>query len=153
MSGIRQRTIDGLGVGEEFVVRRTFTEKDVVDFAEISRDYNPAHFDHRFAAAKGFRDKISHGLLVGSMLGEIGGQIGWLAAGMSFRFREPVYFGDTIECVFRITDIDKRNRATADVRYVNQDGVIVMEASLTGVLPGSSEREILRRMVVAGDAR
>jgi 3-hydroxybutyryl-CoA dehydratase len=152
MSGIRQRTIDGLGVGDEFVVRRTFTEKDAVDFAEISRDYKPVHFDQRFAAVKGFRDRISHGLLVGSMLSEIGGQIGWLATGMSFRFRRPVYFGDTIECVLTITEIDERNMATADVSYVNQDGAVVVEASLDGVLPGKAEREILRETAVAGKA-
>jgi 3-hydroxybutyryl-CoA dehydratase len=64
------------------------------------------HFDDRFAKVKEFHGRICHGLLVVSILTEIGGQIGWLASGMSFRFKNPVYFGDTIECRFTITELD-----------------------------------------------
>jgi acyl dehydratase len=49
MSYIRNRSIDGLRVGDTFSVSRTFTDEDVLRYAEISRDYNPVHFDDRFA--------------------------------------------------------------------------------------------------------
>jgi len=77
-------------------------------FAEISRDYNPVHFDARFASIKGFSNPICHGLLIAGMVTEIGGQIGWLASGMNFRFVKPVYFGDTIECRLTITEIERK---------------------------------------------
>tara|TARA_R110002167_G_scaffold145518_2_gene336489 strand:+ start:2008 stop:2397 length:390 start_codon:yes stop_codon:yes gene_type:complete len=88
---IREQTVRGLKAGDVFTVTRTFTENDTVTFGEISRDMNPIHYDEHFAAAKGFRGKICHGLLVGGMITEVGGQIGWLASGMNFRFRRPVY--------------------------------------------------------------
>ncbi len=44
MSGIRKKTIEGLQVGENFTISRTFTEQAVIQFADISRDYNPVHF-------------------------------------------------------------------------------------------------------------
>ncbi len=143
MSQIRNQTIQGLTVGETFTVSRKFTEQDMRSFADITRDYNPIHFDERFVAAKNLKSRICHGLLVGSLLTEIGGQIGWLASEMNFRFKKPVYFGDTIECSLSITKIDELNRARAEVIYRNQDGTIVLEAELAGILPGDRERKIL----------
>ena len=151
MSEIRNKTIHGLAAGDTFVVTRQFTEADMLAFADITHDYNPIHFEKRFADVKKFNDRICHGLLVGSMLTEVGGQIGWLASEMNFRFKRPVYFGDTIECTFTISEIDGRNRARAEVIYRNQDGTIVLEADLAGILPGNPEREVLDAMVAAGD--
>jgi acyl dehydratase len=120
-------------------------------FAEISRDYNPVHFDDRFAKVKEFHGRICHGLLVVSILTEIGGQIGWLASGMNFRFKKPVYFGDTIECRFTITELDDRNRAKAEAVFKNQQGEIVIEAHLTGIIPGSPEKQVMEVMKAEGD--
>ncbi len=143
MSQIRSQTIRGLTVGETFTVSRQFTEQDMTAFADITRDYNPIHFDERFVQAKNLKGRICHGLLVGSLLTEIGGQIGWLASEMGFRFKKPVYFGDTIDCSLTITEIDGKNRARAEVIYRNQDGIIVLEAELAGILPDDRERKVL----------
>ena len=151
MSHIRNATVKGLKTGNTFTVSRTFTEQDMIDFAHITRDYNPVHFDDRFAKAKKFSDRICHGLLVGSILTQIGGQIGWLASEMRFRFQRPVYFGDTIECTFTITEINAKNRAKAEVTFRNQDGAIVLEADIAGILPGYQEREVLEVMMAEGD--
>ena len=152
MSEIRKRAIQGLKIGDSFTVARTFTEKDMMKFGEISRDYNPVHFDRRFAAAKNFNGRICHGLLVAGMLTEIGGQIGWLASEMNFRFKQPVYFGDTIECSLTITEIDALSqRARAEAVYRNQENTVVLEAELAGILPGTRERQILDAMVAEGD--
>lgn len=151
MSEIRARTIQGLRVGDTFTISRRFTEADVKTFADITRDYNAVHFDSRFAAARHFRDRICHGLLVGSLLTEVGGQIGWLASVMNFRFKQPVYFEDTITCKFTITHIDERQRARAKALYLNSDGDTVLEAELEGILPGKTERQILDAMVTEGD--
>jgi len=153
MSQIRNQTIQGLTVGETFTVSRKFMEQDMITFAEITRDYNPIHFDERFAAAKNLKGRICHGLLVGSLLTEIGGQIGWLASEMNFRFKKPVYFGDTIECSLVITKIDDRNRARAEVIYRNQDGIVVLEAELAGVLPGDLERKVLDSILAGGERK
>jgi len=83
------------------------------------------------------------------MITEVGGQIGWLASGMNFRFRRPVYFGDTITCVFTITEVDERNRARAEAILSNQHGEPVIEAWLTGVLPGPREQQVMSAMISA----
>jgi acyl dehydratase len=128
-----------------------FTEHDTSAFAEISRDYNPVHFDQRFASIKNFHSRICHGLLVASMLTEIGGQMGWLASGMNFRFKKPVYIGETIQCRFTITEVDDRNRAKAEAVFTNQQDEIVIEAQVTGIVPGSPEKSVMAEMMAEGD--
>jgi len=151
MPDIRNRTIQGLKVGDTFTVTRRFTEENVITFADVTRDYNPVHFDSRFSDSKNFKDRICHGLLVGSMLTQVGGQIGWLASVMNFRFKQPVYFDDTITCQFTITHIDERRHARAEAVYLNQAGTLVLEAELEGILPDNAERRILDAMVTEGD--
>ena len=147
MTSIRKKTIQGLVAGDTFRVTRTFTESDMNIFADITKDYNPVHFNEHFAAAKNFNGKICHGLLAASIITEIGGQIGWLASGMDFRFKKPVYFKDTITCCFTITSIDEKGRAVAEAVYKNQDDTLVLEATITGILPNARERDILSQIV------
>lgn len=151
MKSLRQRAIDGLQVGDRFEVTRTFAPEEIRQFAHLSRDYNPVHLDEPYAGLRNFRAPVSHGLLTASLLTEIGGQIGWLASGMSFRFRRPVYAGETLTCAWIITEIDARGRATADVSIRNPEGVVVLEAQTTGVIPGERERARLAEMLAEGD--
>jgi 3-hydroxybutyryl-CoA dehydratase len=106
MTDIRRQTVDGLKAGDTFTLTRTFTEKDVEAFTDVTRDHNPIHSSQRFVALKGFDGRICHGLLVGAMITEMGGQMGWLASGMNFRFKQPVYIGDTITCRCTLVAVD-----------------------------------------------
>ncbi len=151
MAGLRERAAEGLQVGDSFRTTRTFTEEDVIRFAKISRDYNPVHFDARFAKARNFPAPICHGLLVGSLLTEIGGQVGWLASMMNFRFKAPVYVGETIRCNLVITAIDQNGRGKASVTMTKEDGVTVIEAEVDGLVPGPEERKVLAQMLSEGD--
>ena len=151
MAGFRELVAEGFQVGDTFRTSRTFTEDDVALFARISRDYNPVHFDARFAKAKNFSAPICHGLLVASLATEIGGQIGWLASSMNFRFKGPVYVGETITCTWVMTAIDQNGRAKASVTTTKEDGAAVIEAEINGIVPGLEERKVLRQMLSEGD--
>ncbi len=151
MSGIRRRAIEGLRPGDTFTVARTFTEQLTRAFGDLSRDYNPVHYDRRFAGAKNFAGLICHGLLVGSLITEVGGQIGWLATRMDFRFLKPVYFGDTVTCRFTLLEVDERGRAHGRAVFANQHGTAVIEAALEGRVPSEAEQAVLAAMVAEGD--
>ncbi len=151
MSWIRRKAADGISVGDQFQITRTFTEADVQQFAVITRDYNPIHFDDRFVAAKGIERRICHGLLVGGMVTEIGGQIGWLASGIDFRFKKPVYIGDTITCTLTIQAVGEHQRAQADAVFTNASGEVVLTAHIRGRLPNDIDRNVLRQMMAEGD--
>jgi acyl dehydratase len=143
--------MEGLSPGMTFTFARTFTREDVEVFGDITRDYNPIHYEERFTRLKGFSDLICHGLLVGSMICELGGQVGWLASGMEFRFVRPVYIGETITCRITIEEVDQRNFARATGTFTNEDGQRVLEATLTGFIPAAREREVLAKMMAEGD--
>jgi acyl dehydratase len=151
MSHIRKKAIEGLKTGDTFSVTRTFTEHDVMIYGEISGDYNPVHYDERFASVKNFKGRVCHGLLVAGMVTEIGGQIGWLASGMNLKFRQPVYIGDSITCTLKVVELTDGCRANGEAKVVNQAGINVMECTLTGIIPGAPEQKILSLMVAEGD--
>jgi acyl dehydratase len=151
MSWIRDKAVAGFEVGETFTITRTFDQKDTLAFGHLTRDYNPVHYDQRFAGVKGFKELISHGLLTGSMVCQVGGQIGWLATRMDFKFKRPVYFGDSITCRITITKLEANGKAEARAIMTNQDGVEVVEALLEGFVPGSAEKEVLKAMQAEGD--
>ncbi|MBW1707606.1 MAG: MaoC family dehydratase [Deltaproteobacteria bacterium] len=151
MSEIRKRAIEGIKINDTFTVVRTFTEQDMMQFADITKDYNAIHFDDRFAKVKNLRGRICHGLLVAGMITQVGGQIGWLASRFDLRFMKPVYFGDTITCRLTVDDIDEKGWARATAVFQNQEGTTVLEGNLEGVLPGAAERKVLEVMVDEGD--
>ena len=87
---MRLNVVQGIQPGDSFSYTRTSTRDDTNAFGDLTRDYNPVHYDSRWTDLKGFKGLICHGLLVGSMICEFGGQAGWLATGMNFKFIKPV---------------------------------------------------------------
>lgn len=148
---LRQKAVNGLKPGDTFVFTRTFTREETQDFGDLTRDYNPVHYDERWSDAKGFNGLICHGLLVDGMICEFGGQVGWLASGMTFKFIRPVYFNDTIECRVELIRLDENGRAEAEGKFFNQNKDQVAWARLTGRLPLAPEKGILSRMMAEGD--
>ena len=147
----RKRAAEGISAGDRFSFSRVFNLGDVSAFGELTRDYNPVHCDDAFAGLKGFEGPICHGLLAGSMICEIGGQLGWLATGMGFEFKKPVYPGDTITCELTVDVVDASHLAHAHARWTNQDGVEVMAGALEGYLPDRATRDRLNEMMADGD--
>lgn len=149
---MRQRAIEGLREGDAFTYTRIFTQGEAELFGEMTRDYNPVHYDQRWAEAKGFHGLICHGLLVASMICEFGGQVGWLATGMDIKYIKPVYFGDAIRCSITITKIQESGRAESEAIFTNGDNEQVCHAFMTGRIPMAQERDILMHIVDEGDA-
>jgi len=151
MSEWRQQAAQGLGPGMTFTFTRRFVRRDVEVFGDITRDYNPVHYEERFTRITEFPGLICHGLLVGSMICELGGQVAWLASAMEFQFLRPVYIGETITCRLTIEEVDERGFARATGIFTNQDDLRVLEATLKGFIPGPREKEVLTEMIAEGD--
>jgi 3-hydroxybutyryl-CoA dehydratase len=152
MGSWRRDAAEGrLAAGTTIRFSRTFTSTEVERFGETTRDANPVHTDQRWCDLKGYRGPICHGLLIGSMVCEPGGQWGWLASGMSFRFLRPVYIGDTVTCEMTIVELDERRFARAEAVLTNQRGEVVLTAELRGYLPGAAEQAVLADLVGEAD--
>ncbi len=150
-NAMRRKAVQGVKTGDMFVVKRRFTREETQKFGDLTRDYNPVHYDDRWTNAKGFDALICHGLLVGGMICEFGGQVGWLASGMDFKFIKPVYFNDTIECRILLTRVEENGRAEAEADFFNQHGIQVAHVFIKGILPQDREKEILDQMMAEGD--
>jgi acyl dehydratase len=122
-----------LAEGETYTHERTFTEADVRQFADVTGDAQDRHTE---PGADG--RVLVQGLLTGSMLTKTGGDLEVLATRMDFRFRRPVYSGDTVRCAWtneRVTDRPDGVEIEAGVvcRRVG-DGEVVLEATVEGIV-------------------
>jgi len=151
MSRMREKAAQGIQAGDVFSVTRTFSREETEAFGHLTKDYNPVHYDREFAGIKGFPQLILHGLLTAGMVCEVGGQLAWLATAMEFRFRRPVFFGDTIACTVTVTSVDQRGWAKAEALYTNQRGEVVVSAKMEGQVPRGESQETLCRRLEEGD--
>ena len=137
------RFLEDFRVGEEiWTPGRTITETDVVSFAGLSGDYNPAHTDHQFAGENAFGRPIAHGLLalvVSAGLADRDGSLDGTAIallGVDWQFKKPVFFGDTLRLHItventRVTSKPDRGVLSRRVEVVNQRDEVVQTGSFT----------------------
>jgi 3-hydroxybutyryl-CoA dehydratase len=132
--------LEDLVVGDEIIsVERTITADDIDRFCELSGDRNPLHTDDAHAQAGGFRGRIAHGLLVVSIASGLASDEDAWAIGAyleaSRRFAAPVYPGDAIHTVSRITEIrrsrsdPRRGIVTMRVETRSQRDEVVLEGT------------------------
>lgn len=91
---------------EEF----SFTQEQVVAFAEISGDKNPIHLDPEFAEKSFFKTTIMHGFLTGSVFSKIIGMYfpgeGSIYLKQDLSFHRPMFVDNIYVATVSITDID-----------------------------------------------
>lgn len=98
-----RKHFDDLQIGESLLTaRRTITEADIVNFANLSGDHFYAHVDKIGAAESFFGERVAHGYFVVSAAAGlfVNPGVGPVIAnyGMeNLRFIEPVKIGDTIQ--------------------------------------------------------
>jgi acyl dehydratase len=120
---------------------RTVTEADLVSFSGISGDYNQLHSNAEFAKSAPFGQRIAHGALVFSMATGLINRLGVIEGtaiaflGMTWKFRKPVFIGDTISVRLKAT----KKRAAgpeagmvfADISILNQRDEVVQSGEWT----------------------
>ena len=133
-----RRHFDDLQIGESLLTaRRTITEADIVNFANLSGDHFYAHVDKIGAAESFFGERVAHGYFVVSAAAGlfVDPGVGPVIAnyGMeNLRFIEPVKIGDTIQVRLTCKRKTAKPQKTAEdrpvgvvewaVEVLNQDG-------------------------------
>ncbi|TFG07602.1 MAG: MaoC family dehydratase [Promethearchaeota archaeon] len=130
------KSIEEFEIGMEAEFSHTFTQEETELMAELIGDHNPFHYECEFVRKTRFKKPIVHGLLVGGMISHFGGDLfpgpGCLAETIEFKFLKPVYFGETIKAIAKITEVDiKNNRLAFVMSGFNERGEKVVEASAT----------------------
>jgi 3-hydroxybutyryl-CoA dehydratase len=128
---------------------RTITEADIVAFAALSGDWNQMHCDAEYARGTIFGQRVAHGLLVLSVASGLAMQLGFMEdtvqafAGLEWKFRAPVFIGDTVR--LRATILKKREMrrlgggfVTFDVQVLKQDDTVAQKGTWNVLMKGSA---------------
>ena len=123
-------------VGDSASFTKTVSESDVYQFAGLTGDFSPNHINKVYMKKSSYGRLMAHGaLLVGFMSTVSTMAIAHcrdaeetpVAVGYDkIRFLKPVFLGDTVSTVYKISEIDvERRRSTALIEVTNQDSDLV----------------------------
>lgn len=129
-------SIEAMEVGQTASMSKTVTEADIVMFAGVTGDFNPAHIDAEYAAASMFKERIAHGMLSAGFISatlamKLPGP-GSIYLAQQLKFKAPVLIGDTVKTVVTIKSIDEKRKVVVldTVCSVAGKPVIVGEAKM-----------------------
>lgn len=133
---------DELAIGMTASLTKTYNEWDVLTFAAVTGDLNPAHVDEAFAQGSVFQGKVAHGLLTASLISAVLGTTlpgpGTIYLSQDLQFRRPVRIGDTITAAVEVTELMPEKRLVRlKTTCTNQRGEEVLEGSALVMPPGS----------------
>jgi 3-hydroxybutyryl-CoA dehydratase len=125
-------TYADINVGDTAEFSKIITEKEVYGFAEVSGDFNPVHVDPEFAKNSMFGKQIAHGVLSGSLISTVLGTKlpgqDTIYLGQNFKFKAPVFFGDTLTAKVEVAEKkDEKHIIKLRTFVMNQDGKIVVD--------------------------
>jgi acyl dehydratase len=125
----RGKTWNEFEIGEAAAsAGRTITETDTVMFACLTGDMNPLHTNEVFATASPYGRRIVHGAYGQALMVGLAAQLGIFEGTtialrqMDTRFKNPIYFGDTVHVVMRV-------EGKKDLRGMDQ-GLVIFKAQL-----------------------
>lgn len=109
---------------------KTIAESDISSFAQISGDFNPLHFDDEYASGMGFEKRIAHGMISSSIFsGLFGSKLpgpGSLFISQSFKYKKPVYIGDTIKAEIIVDSVNSNRRVVGFVTTCKRNDEVVV---------------------------
>ena len=134
------RTIDTIQVGDSASFTKTVTETDIIMYAGISGDMNPAHINAVAAKEGMFGKRIAHGMLSAGFISAVLGMYlpgpGTIYMGQELKFTKPVCIGDTVTATATVTEkIEEKNRLILDTTVTNQNGDVVIKGTATVMPP------------------
>ena len=111
--------IDQLQPGMTASIAKTVTETDIILFAGISTDINPAHLDEEYAKNTMFGGRIAHGMLSAGFISAVLANHlpgpGTIYMSQSLKFKAPVRPGDTVRATVTVKEVNvAKNRVTLD---------------------------------------
>lgn len=122
-------------VGDVIRARYTLTQAHTDVWAEISRDFNPLHFDEAAAKASIFGERIGHGGLVQSVLHGLGATLpgpGSVFLGLEWRFLKHVRLGEEVEGEIEVLEVrDDKPICRIATKVTRSDGQVCLTGTAT----------------------
>ena len=133
---IENVTFAEIVVGQSAFLQRTLSQADIMAFAAVSGDTNPAHLDAKYA-----NDTLFHGVIAHAVLGTQLPGPGTIYMDQTLHFTKPVRIGDTLTVTVTVlTKDDEKKRVELDCQIVNQKGASVMHGTARVLAPTEKVR-------------
>jgi 3-hydroxybutyryl-CoA dehydratase len=136
MNKVGGYNIEDLQPGMSASVSKTVTEADIIMFAGVSTDINPAHLDEDYAKGTQFGGRIAHGMLSASFISAVLANklpgAGTIYLGQTLKFKAPVRIGDTVTATVTVKEVvvAKKRCILEAVCAVNGKTVIEGESTM-----------------------
>ena len=120
----------GVDIGYKTTHAKTITEADIIQFAEVSGDYNPVHMSEEFAKKTFFEGRVAHGVIAIGLISAAATKLPGLVILLSHssRFLKPVRIGDTITAVAEVVNTrEDKGIVTLKNTCTNQNGEVTVE--------------------------
>lgn len=129
---LKGKTIKELKIGEQASFTKTITETDIVNYAGLTGDFNPAHINEEYARNTFFKGRIAHGMLSAGLISAVLGTKlpgpGAIYVSQNLKFTAPVKVNDTITASVEVIEKDEeKNRVKINTSCTNQNGETVIK--------------------------
>jgi phosphate acetyltransferase len=142
---VENHVFEEIQLGQSAQLIRTLTAHDILAFAAVSGDTNPAHLDEAYAMDTPFKGIIAHGMwsaaLISALLGAEFPGPGTIYMDQSLHFSRPVRVGDTLTVKVTVAALDPlKKTVTLDCEVSNQKSQIVVSGQAKVLAPASKVR-------------
>ena len=123
-----------INIGDKASFKMEISEEQVQKFADISGDYNPLHMDEIYAQNSKFKQKIAHGMLLGSYFSQL--------VGMHMPGKKCLYLSQTLNfhnpCfLFDVVSVEGTVRGKSDATKIleidttiyNQKNILLVDGT------------------------
>ena len=132
---------DELQVGQSAEWAKTVTEADVVLYAGITGDFNPAHVNEVEAGQGMFGGRIAHGMLSAGFISTVLAMRlpgpGTIYLSQNLRFTGPVRIGDTVTARVEVAEVMPKLRVRLTTNVRAHDGTQVIEGEAVVIAPSA----------------
>lgn len=132
-----------LKVGDSASITKTFSDEDVITFANLTGDNNPIHLDEEYAENSRFKKRLVHGILVSGLISAVlGMQVpgpGCIYINQTINFRAPVFLEDRITATVKVKSVrEDKPIVVLETVCTNQDNVVVIDGEAVLLVPNES---------------
>lgn len=122
-----------LDLGQVYSEVFSFTQEQVIRFAEVSGDHNPVHLDSDYASKTAFKKPIIHGILGTSIFSKILGMNfpgeGTIYLKQEANFKRPMYAGTSYEAILTILEVNRdKHQAVIETKVIDKEtGKVIID--------------------------
>jgi 3-hydroxybutyryl-CoA dehydratase len=139
IDGLHGYAFEDLHEGMTAAYSKTITEADIILYADLTGDINPAHLNQEYAAATLFKGRIAHGMLTAGLISTVLGTKlpgpGAIYVGQALRFKAPVRIGDTVVAQVSVSKLNAGRRFVELKTTCSVGETIVIDGDATVMVP------------------